>query len=51
MNLFKVNSQSPNVNRDRVLTPNRKVWLWLTKFWQFSNFYGDYLASLHSQKQ
>ncbi|VEP16352.1 conserved hypothetical protein [Hyella patelloides LEGE 07179] len=50
MNYTKSNFQLPNANSDRVLTLEKKVGLWLKKFWQFSLFYGDYLASLHSRK-
>ncbi|MBE9046637.1 hypothetical protein IQ255_19870 [Pleurocapsales cyanobacterium LEGE 10410] len=28
-----------------------KILLFWQKFWQFSNFYGEYLASLHCKKR
>lgn len=32
-------------------TLNRTVVLWLKQFWEFSCFYGEYKASLHSKKK
>ena len=48
MNRIKSRSNT-NINNKIELAEN-KVLLWLKEFWQFSLFYGDYLASLHSKK-
>jgi hypothetical protein len=50
MNYSKGNFERPNLDNRPVLTQNQKLRLWCQKFWQFSLFYGDYLASLHSRK-
>lgn len=41
----------PNENaNDNIELVENQFLLWLKKFWQFSLFYGDYLATLHSKK-
>jgi hypothetical protein len=53
MNYYKTNLELLNDN-DReqpILTQYQRAWLWCRKFWQFSLYYGDYLASLHSRKR
>lgn len=40
-----------SINDNKIEFVENKIFLWLNKFWQFSLFYGDYLASLHSQKK
>ncbi|MEM7761298.1 MAG: hypothetical protein AAF298_24690 [Cyanobacteria bacterium P01_A01_bin.40] len=42
----KINSNIEN----KIEFEENKVMLGLKKFWQFSLFYGDYLASLHAKK-
>jgi hypothetical protein len=44
----KINS---DINNNQVEFVENKLLLWLNKFWRFSFFYGDYLASLHSRKK
>ena len=51
MNYSKFNYELLDIDRQPVLNQYQKVWLWCQKFWQFSLFYGDYLASLHSRKK
>ena len=51
MNYSKYNFELLNSNERSPLTLSQKARLWCQKFWQFSLFYGDYLASLHSQKK
>ena len=48
MNRIKSKSESKIDNK--IELAENQVLLWLKKFWQFSLFYGDYLASLHSKK-
>lgn len=50
MNYYRTNLESLDNKEKLVLTQYQKAWLWCRKFWQFSLFYGDYLASLHSRK-
>lgn len=50
MNYSKSNIEFIEANNNQASTSDRRVWLWLKKFWQFSCFYGDYLASLHAKK-
>ena len=51
MNHSKCNNEFLDTKNPSVLTLERKISLWWKKFWQFSLFYGDYLASLHSRKK
>ena len=51
MNYSKYNFELLNFNVRSPLSLYQKTRLWCQKFWQFSLFYGDYLASLHSQKK
>ena len=51
MNHSKCNFELLNSNALSPLTPSQKTKLWYQKFWRFSLFYGEYLASLHSQKK
>lgn len=51
MNYSKYNFELLPTNNRSDKNQSQKAWLWLKKFWQFSLFYGDYLASLHSQKK
>ncbi len=51
MNLHTSNVDFKNATNNQIYTLDRKVWLWCQKFWQFSRFYGDYLAGLHSKKK
>lgn len=39
-----------NTEHNQVEFVENKFFLWIAKFWQFSLFYGDYLAKLHSKK-
>ena len=50
MNYLKSNYEHLDIDR-QPLNQYQRVWLWCQKFWQFSLFYGDYLASLHSKKK
>lgn len=50
MNYSKCNANLPQTIQEQT-SIDKKPWLWLQKFWQFSNFYGDYLASLHVNKK
>jgi hypothetical protein len=50
MNWINSKSKFSHTN-DRQTTLDKKVWLWLKKFWEFSCFYGEYKASLHSRKK
>ena len=50
MNYNKSNINS-NIENNSIEFEENKVMLWIEKFWQFSLFYGDYLASLHSKKE
>ncbi len=45
------NTKISNTAENKVVYHDNKVLLWFQKFWQFSLFYGDYLASLHSKKK
>ena len=49
MNHTKSNFRS-NVESSRIEFEENKVIQWLEKFWRFSLFYGDRLASLHAKK-
>ncbi|MBE9043787.1 hypothetical protein IQ255_05105 [Pleurocapsales cyanobacterium LEGE 10410] len=49
MNYTKANFKSLNTDNRPALTQYQRAWLWCQKFWQFSLFYGDYLAGLHSR--
>ena len=51
MDFSKSNLKPYNLTNNKVSYTENRVWLWLKKFWEFSLFYGDYLASLHSQKK
>ena len=51
MNYSKLNLESSEAKNSPFLNPSQKFWQWCNKFWQFSLFYGDYLASLHSKKK
>lgn len=51
MNCSKSNIKFPKTTGDRVSTLGRKAWRSLQKFCQFSRFYGDYLAGLHSRQK
>ena len=44
------NTKLANTDENKVVYHDNKV-SWFQKFWQFSLFYGDYLASLHSNKK
>lgn len=50
MNYFKSNYELLDTDR-QPLNQYQIIWSWCHKFWQFSLFYGDYLASLHSKKK
>lgn len=50
MNYSQSNYESSDIARQPALNQYQTAWLWCQKFWQFSLFYGDYLASLHSRK-
>lgn len=50
MNYSQSNYELLDIDRQSVLNQYQIAWLWCQKFWQFSLFYGDYLASLHSRK-
>ena len=50
MNYSKFNFELLDANEKPVLNQYQRAGLWCRKFWQFSLFYGDYLASLHSRK-
>ena len=47
----KANTNLSSVANSQFSTINQKVGLFVKKFWKFSLFYGDYLASLHSKKR
>ncbi len=49
MNYTKSTKIDSNI-KDNIEFKENKVMLWLNNFWQFSLFYGDYLANLHSKK-
>ena len=51
MNYYRTNIELLDAKEKPVLNQYQRGWLWCRKFWQFSLFYGDYLASLHSQKR
>lgn len=51
MNYSKCNFESLDAKKRPFLNQYQKAWLWCKKFWQFSLFYGDYLAGLHSKKK
>ena len=40
-----------NIADNKVEFEENKILLWLSNFWQFSLFYGDYIASLHAKKR
>lgn len=50
MNYYRTNIKLLDNQEKPDLTQYQKAWLWCHEFWQFSLFYGDYLASLHSRK-
>ena len=47
MNYFELS----NSNEQSLLTLSQKAKRCCQKFWQFSLFYGNYLANLHSAKK
>lgn len=51
MNHSQYNLELSDTKKRSGTKPYQKAWLWCQKFWQFSLFYGDYLASLHSKKK
>ena len=51
MNYPEFNLKLLDDNERIALTQSQRAWLCCQKFWQFSLFYGDYLASLHSRKK
>jgi hypothetical protein len=51
MNYSKFNLESPDAKERPFLNQDRTAWQWCHKFWQFSLFYGDYLAKLHSKRK
>lgn len=50
MNYSKYNANFTQTIQEQT-SISRKARLWLREVWQFSNFYGDYLASLHASKK
>ncbi len=40
-----------NLTHPKIIIEHNKILMLFQKFWRFSNFYGEYLASLHSQKK
>lgn len=50
MNYFRTKFEIFDANEKPVLNQYQRAWLWCQKFWQFSLFYGNYLADLHSRK-
>ena len=50
MNYSRFNFELIDDNNKPILNQYQTARLWLIKFWQFSLFYGNYLASLHSKK-
>lgn len=48
---MKLTKQGQNLAYDKIEIEDNKILLFLQRFWQFSKFYGEYLASLHSQKK
>lgn len=51
MNYYRTNFELLDANEKPVLNQYQTARLWCRKFWQFSLYYGDYLASLHSRKR
>lgn len=40
-----------DIDNEKIELVENKLISWLNNFWQFSLFYGNYLAGLHSQKK
>jgi hypothetical protein len=36
-----------NLAEEKIEIRESKILVWLRKFWEFSNFYGEYRASIH----
>lgn len=45
---MKLSKEEPNFAHSEIEIEQNKILLFLQKFWRFSKFYGEYLASLHS---
>ncbi len=48
---MKFSERKPDLVYEKIEIEENKIILFCQKFWQFSKFYGNYLASLHSKNK
>ncbi len=48
---MKLSKENPDLADKRIEIKENKIIVFLQSFWQFSKFYGNYLASLHSKNK
>ena len=48
---MKFSERKPDLMYEKIEIEENKIIIFLQRFWQFSKFYGDYLANLHSKKK
>ncbi len=46
---MKLSKGNPDLAYEKIEIEENKIIVFLQNFWQFSKFYGQYLASLHSK--
>ncbi len=48
---MKINNIQPNLADSKIKFEENKILLLIKKFWEFSNFYGEYRARIHFNKR